>query len=98
MSLPHLIQVVIVGFNFFVLPISIFAFLTFSEILAEYWIVSAVTLQPKAGASLNFAVDHASGVRCPRSWRWVPALVEAGKYGMVSPRCREALAAKYSLS
>ncbi len=70
----------------------------FSEILAEYWIVSAVTLQPKAGASLSFAVDHAPGVRCPRSWRWVPTLVEAGKYGMVSPRCREALAAKYSLS
>ena len=70
----------------------------FSENLAEYWIVSAVTLQPKVGASLSFSVEHAPGVRCPRSWRWVPTLVEAGKYGMVSPRCREALAAKYSLT
>lgn len=66
-----------------------------SEMLAEFWIVSAVSLVAQPGASLAFAVDHAAGVRCPRSWRWVPALVEAGKFGMVSPRCRDALLVKY---
>ena len=67
-------------------------------LLTELWIVSAVTLQPQPQAPLAFAVDHASGVKCPRSWRWVPTLVDAGKYGMVSPRCRAALAAKYPQS
>jgi isoleucyl-tRNA synthetase len=67
-------------------------------LLAELWIVSAVTVQAQPKAPLAFAVDHAPGVKCPRSWRWVPELVEAGKYGMVSPRCRDALAAKYPQS
>ena len=67
-------------------------------LLTELWIVSAVTLQPEPKAPLAFAVDHAPGVKCPRSWRWVPTLVDAGKYGMVSPRCRDALAAKYPQS
>ena len=70
----------------------------YSELLSEFWIVSAVTLTPTAGADLTFKVDHALGVRCPRSWRWVPELVNAGEFGMVSPRCREALASKFSLS
>jgi isoleucyl-tRNA synthetase len=65
-------------------------------LLTELWIVSSVQLKPQAGAALAFQVDKAEGVRCPRSWRWVPALVEAGRFGMVSPRCREALLAKYS--
>jgi isoleucyl-tRNA synthetase len=64
-------------------------------LLTELWIVSSVQLKPQAGATLAFAVDKAEGVRCPRSWRWVPALVEAGRFGMVSPRCREALLSKY---
>jgi len=67
-------------------------------LLTELWIVSAVTLQPQPKAPLAFAVDHAPGVKCPRSWRWVPTLVDAGKFGMVSPRCRDALAAKYPQS
>jgi isoleucyl-tRNA synthetase len=64
-------------------------------LLTELWIVSSVQLKPQAGTPLAFAVDKAEGVRCPRSWRWVPALVEAGRFGMVSPRCREALLSKY---
>jgi isoleucyl-tRNA synthetase len=64
-------------------------------LLTELWIVSSVQLKPQPGAALAFAVDKAEGVRCPRSWRWVPALVEAGRFGMVSPRCREALLSKY---
>ena len=64
--------------------------------LPELWIVSAVRLNPVPGAALSFAVQRTGGVRCPRSWRWVPALVDAGRFGMVSPRCREALVAKYT--
>jgi isoleucyl-tRNA synthetase len=64
-------------------------------LLTELWIVSSVQVRPQSGAPLAFAVDKAEGVRCPRSWRWVPTLVEAGRFGMVSPRCREALLAKY---
>ncbi|MCX6920452.1 MAG: isoleucine--tRNA ligase [Verrucomicrobia bacterium] len=65
--------------------------------LAEFWILSGVKLVPQAGAPLSFAVEKAPGVRCPRSWRWVPELVNAGRFGMVSPRCRDVLAAKYSI-
>ena len=63
--------------------------------LAELWVVSAVTLTSQAGAALQIQAIKAPGVRCPRSWRYVPALVEAGRFGMVSPRCRQALIAKY---
>ena len=68
------------------------------DALAELWIVSAVAFVPAPGAPLACQVDKAGGVRCPRSWRWVPALVDAGKFGMVSPRCRAALLAKYPQS
>jgi isoleucyl-tRNA synthetase len=68
------------------------------EALAELWIVSAVSFVPVPGSPLACQVDKAGGVRCPRSWRWVPALVDAGKFGMVSPRCRTALLAKYPQS
>jgi isoleucyl-tRNA synthetase len=63
--------------------------------LAEIFIVSDVRLVAAAGAVLSVEVSKAEGVRCPRSWRWVPELVEAGEFGGVSPRCREALASKY---
>ena len=63
--------------------------------LPDLWIVSAVTFAPAPGAPLAVTAAKAEGVRCPRSWRWVPALVDAGKFGQVSPRCREALVAKY---
>lgn len=63
--------------------------------LTETFIVSEVELVESAGAEFKVEVVKASGVRCPRSWRWVPELVSAGDFGSVSPRCREALAAKY---
>jgi isoleucyl-tRNA synthetase len=66
------------------------------DILSELFIVSAVTLVfDDKDSTLEVTVQPASGVRCPRSWRWVPNLVSAGSFGMVSPRCREALLAKY---
>ena len=55
---------------------------------------SQVTLVEAADATeLSIEVAHADGVRCPRSWRWVPELVETEKWGAVSPRCAEALKA-----
>lgn len=60
--------------------------------LPELFILSAVTLIEHAAATeLSIEVAHADGVRCPRSWRWVPALVETDAWGPVSPRCAAAL-------
>ncbi|MBN38380.1 MAG: isoleucine--tRNA ligase [Opitutae bacterium] len=63
--------------------------------LAETFIVSSVVLVEEADLNLseiNVSACHAPGVRCPRSWRWVPELVEVERWGKVSPRCAEVLA------
>ncbi len=63
------------------------------ESLAEFFIVSLVTLEPQAGAALGITANHAREaglVRCPRCWRWVPAL-SATPHGEVCPRCADAL-------
>ncbi len=57
--------------------------------LPELLIVSAVNLQP-GESDIQVRALQASGERCPRSLRWVPALVET-EYGRVSPRDAEAL-------
>jgi isoleucyl-tRNA synthetase len=59
--------------------------------LAELFIVSEVSLETADDGELTLDAEHAQGVRCPRSWRWVPELVSAGEYGEVSPRDRDAL-------
>ncbi|WPJ96072.1 isoleucine--tRNA ligase [Coraliomargarita algicola] len=60
--------------------------------LPELFILSEVSLIESPEASeLKIEVAHADGVRCPRSWRWVPELVETEAWGAVSPRCAEAL-------
>ena len=65
------------------------------EFLPELFIVSQVGLTPATAAStLNITVRHAqelSHTRCPRCWRWVPAL-KTTHQGDVCPRCAEALA------
>jgi len=67
----------------------------YETLLPELFIVSQVTLVPERNRdAVDVEVRHAEGVRCPRSWRWVPRLVDAGEYGEVSPRDREALIAK----
>jgi isoleucyl-tRNA synthetase len=76
-----------------------------AALLPELFIVSQVELRP-AGASGNGAVEIAVApaaaaglVRCPRSWRWVPELVEVAVAGLnerVSPRDRDALLATYA--
>lgn len=63
------------------------------EFLSEYFIVSQVILS-KSDKEMEIKVEHADGVRCPRSWRWVDSLVTAGAFGEVSVRCREVLKAK----
>ncbi len=60
--------------------------------LPELFILSQVTVVESNEASeLTIEVAHADGVRCPRSWRWVPELVETENWGAVSPRCAKAL-------
>ena len=60
--------------------------------LPELFILSQVTVaESEVGSALRIEVAHADGIRCPRSWRWVTALVETEQWGPVSPRCKEAL-------
>lgn len=69
--------------------------------LPELFIVSHVTLAPAAAVSAAPAKEGALSievrpcselgfVRCPRCWRWVPAL-ETTAHADVCPRCAEAL-------
>jgi isoleucyl-tRNA synthetase len=61
--------------------------------LPELLIVSLVDLAPAAGATLAVAARPAQElglVRCPRCWRWVPALQPTGRGGLC-PRCAGAL-------
>ena len=63
------------------------------DFLPELFIVSHVTLTPASGAPLTATVRHGEElgyVRCPRCWRWVPAL-ENTEHGDLCPRCAEAL-------
>ena len=60
--------------------------------LSELFILSEVSLI-ESDHALNIQIDvaHADGVRCPRSWRWVPKLVNTDQWGPVSPRCAQIL-------
>jgi isoleucyl-tRNA synthetase len=62
--------------------------------LAEFFIVSQVDLAVSAvGGPPALAVQVAAEaglVRCPRCWRWVPALTSTA-HGEVCPRCADAL-------
>jgi isoleucyl-tRNA synthetase len=62
------------------------------EFLPELFIVSQVILAPASGAlQVDVRPCAESGhVRCPRCWRWVPAL-QGTEHGDVCPRCAEAL-------
>ena len=63
--------------------------------LAEFFIVSKVTLVEDDNENhLVVLARHASGFRCPRSWRWVPELVSIEPWGEVSPRCAKVLSQK----
>lgn len=65
--------------------------------LTELFILSQVAVQTdEQSDTISCTADHADGVRCPRSWRWVPKLVETKAWGPVSPRCAEALKQTHS--
>jgi isoleucyl-tRNA synthetase len=60
--------------------------------LPELFILSQVeVLSDPAATQISVQAEHADGMRCPRSWRWVPKLVKTDHFGEVSPRCAEAL-------
>ncbi|MDR1457534.1 MAG: isoleucine--tRNA ligase [Puniceicoccales bacterium] len=66
------------------------------EILPEVFIVSQVEIREIASdGQCSVKITTASGERCPRSWKWVDHLVDAGPFGKVSQKCFEALAEKY---
>ncbi len=61
--------------------------------LAEFFIVSQVAVEPNPAAALEIKAFNARETghnRCPRCWRWVPALT-ATPHGDICPRCAEAL-------
>ncbi|MBA3849656.1 MAG: isoleucine--tRNA ligase, partial [Opitutus sp.] len=62
--------------------------------LPEFFIVSQTTVTASAvgtGVRIGVHTAAASGLhRCPRCWRWVPALTQSS-HGEVCPRCAEAL-------
>lgn len=66
--------------------------------LEELFIVSYVELCESQTPNIKFEVLKAPGERCPRSWKWVPKLVDAGEYGHVSPRSRDALFASHKVN
>jgi isoleucyl-tRNA synthetase len=66
------------------------------DLLAELFIVSDLKVGPTAEPGDPFGVGvrpcaELGHVRCPRCWRWVPALVRT-PIAEVCPRCSEALA------
>ncbi len=62
-----------------------------AEFLAELFIVSRVDVSPTAESGIGVRPCAELGYhRCPRCWRWVPAL-EKSPHGDVCPRCIEAL-------
>jgi isoleucyl-tRNA synthetase len=61
--------------------------------LSELFIVSCVSISiMDSNQEVQVVAQHAPGVRCPRSWRWVPELVQVEPWGEVSPRCADVLA------
>ncbi len=63
-----------------------------ADFLPELFIVSHVAIEAVEGDS-SIEVKHCEElgfVRCPRCWRWVPAL-QASTEGEICPRCAEAL-------
>ena len=65
--------------------------------LPMLFIVSDVELRPAAAGEttpdgLRITIERASGVKCERCWRIVPAVSEAPASAGLCPRCEDALA------
>jgi isoleucyl-tRNA synthetase len=66
------------------------------DLLPEIFIVSQVEINKIPGAGVgSVKIVAAGGEKCPRSWKWVNKLVDAGKFGRVSKKCFDALLEKY---
>ena len=67
----------------------------YRDFLPELFIVSHVSLAaPPGAAELAVGIQPCSELgdhRCPRCWRWVPALETTTAHGETCPRCAEAL-------
>ena len=61
------------------------------DFLPELFIVSEVQVESSSVAEPVITARHAEGYRCPRCWRWVPALVSGPDGAEICPRCQEAL-------
>jgi isoleucyl-tRNA synthetase len=60
--------------------------------LPMLFIVSEVELRPSASdGPRRITIERASGVKCERCWRYVPAVSSEPEWEGVCPRCREAL-------
>jgi isoleucyl-tRNA synthetase len=58
--------------------------------LPMLFIVSAVELS-EGGSDLEIEVQRASGEKCPRCWRFVPAIVASGEAAGLCDRCADAV-------
>ncbi|MDR1401623.1 MAG: isoleucine--tRNA ligase [Puniceicoccales bacterium] len=68
----------------------------YAELLPEIFIVSQVGICEVSDEGLcSIEIAAADGEKCPRSWKWVNELVDAGEFGRVSKKCFEALREKY---
>jgi isoleucyl-tRNA synthetase len=69
----------------------------YQDFLPTLFGVSEVRLKTAGPQDLSASVDKATGTKCDRCWRFVPAVsAEAGREGLC-PRCVEALAEPVSL-
>ncbi|MDR1413542.1 MAG: isoleucine--tRNA ligase [Puniceicoccales bacterium] len=74
----------------------IFLLKKYAELLPEIFIVSQVEVCETTEMGIcTIEIAIAGGEKCPRSWKWVHELVDAGEFGRVSQKCFEALAEKY---
>lgn len=63
----------------------------YASFLPELFIVSKVDFKTGEAEQVEISATHAAGQRCPRCWRWVPALSPVAEAVEVCPRCAEAI-------
>jgi isoleucyl-tRNA synthetase len=75
-------------------PASLTALLEkYRDDLAMLFITSDVRVEAGPGSDPVVTVTPATGEKCPRCWRFVPALMTGGTASGICPRCAEAVGA-----
>ena len=70
----------------------------YKSYLPEFFIVSEVIIKENnITNNIKINIEHASGFKCARSWRWVKKLFLVKDFGKVSMRCKMALKDKYNI-